>query len=113
MSVVNYEGVLQGLERLESGQWVAFGKPLDTPATEEQVIETVTEALQEPGKDEVFAARVFMFGQHPGFQYTSQSLLALLVAYERECEGGDSVEPVAEILREAARKIAIIEALTV
>jgi hypothetical protein len=54
-----------------------------------------------------------VFGSKTGFQYTSQALLAMLVAYEQECEGGDGVEPVVAILREAARRIAVVEALTV
>ena len=110
-SGVTYEGVLQGLEKTEF--WQFEGTDYSTPATESDVLETVAEALSEPDKAEVVAARDFVFGPRTGFAYTSQALLAMLVAYERECEGGEGVEAVASILREAARRIAIVEALTV
>lgn len=108
------EGVLAGLVwcAVHPG-WSFEGREYETAATEAQVSETVVEALAEPGRTEVQAAREFVFAGKTGFQYTSQALLAMLVAYEQECEGGDGVEPVVAILREAARRIAVIEALTV
>lgn len=120
MGTTTYEGLLAGLVGSESDtaaadartEWSFEGRPYDTPADEAAVLESVGEALTEPERNDVVAARDFVFGQRTGFQYTSQALLAMLVAYERECEGGDGVEPVVAILREAARRIAVIEALT-
>ncbi len=111
---VRYDGVLAGLERGTGvdGCWAFEGCGYDTPADEAQVLEAVGEALEEPDREQVAAAAGFVF-KRGTFQYTSQALLAMLVAYETECEGGDGVHAVAGILREAARRIAVVEALTV
>jgi len=97
-----------------SGSWEFEGREYETPADEASVMGAVEEALAEPGRAEVKRARDFVFGGGAGANtYTAGALLAMLVAYEQECDGGEGVEAVASILREAARRIAVIEALTV
>ena len=119
---VRYDGVLAGLVRARDGGtgplcWSFEGKQYDTPADEATVMATVNEALEEPDARGVAAAREFVFGGKAGMTYTSQALLAMLVAYEAECsvdgevEGG--VAAVAGILPEAARRIAVVEAFKV
>jgi hypothetical protein len=111
-----YEGVLSGLERGlgVDGCWAFEGVGYESPADESDVMAVVGEALSEPDENGelVRAARKLVFG-HPQVTHTSQVLLAMLVAYEQECgEDGDGVAEVQRVLREAARRVAIIEALT-
>lgn len=112
-SVVSYEGSLRGLERGtgDDGCWAFEGRSYETPATEADVLEQTGEALVEPSRSDCTAAAKFLF--NGPFQFTAQALVALAAVYASECEGGDGVDPVVAILREAARRIAVVEALTV
>lgn len=111
--VICYEGALRGAERGTGpdGCWAFEGRSYDTPATEDAVLETVAEALEEPDDAAVDAAHDALF--RGPTQYTAQLLSALAAAYEREVGDGEGCDPVTSILREAARRIAVIEALTV
>lgn len=112
--VIVYDGVLRGLERGAGpdGCWAFEGVGYDSPATESEVEGMVEDALAEPSGELRRQAHELLFGRG-GSQYTAQAVLALAEAYERECEGGDGVSEVVRILAEAARRIAVIEALTV
>jgi len=108
---VAFDGVLSGVV-LTDGDWSFEGVVYDTPATGEQVIECANEALEEPGDDVVAQARKLTFGSNA--TYTSQAVLALVAAYDAEVgPDGDGSAQVIAILREAARRIACIEALTI
>lgn len=106
----NYDGMLAGLTSVD-GEWQYEGASYDTPATENQVVACVGEALAEPDEATVVVARKLVFGA--GATYTSQALIAIAAAYADECEGGDGVGAVLSVLQDAARRIAVIESLTV
>lgn len=105
-----YDGALKGAQHTEGLGWCFEGTVYDTPADEPTVVESVGEALQEPDTSLVEGARKLVFGG--SCTYTSQVLLAMATAYAEECEGGDGVDPVVKLLQEAARRLAVIEALT-
>lgn len=107
----NYDGMLAGLAN-DNGAWSYEGASYSTPATEGDVRSVVDEALCEPDDKTVAAAAKLVFGS-PGITYTSQALIAIAAAYGNECEGGEGVEAVLAVLRDAARRIAVIESLTI
>lgn len=109
-ATLTYDGALRGLTLTDGSEWSFEGRTYDTPADEATVSECVGEALTEPDQSVVDAARKLVFGGNA--TYTSHALLAMATAYEKECDGGDGCEPVAALLREAARRVAVIEALT-
>jgi len=108
---MKYEGALLGLSAGGSG-WEFEGRGYDTPATEGDVREVTEEALGAPGEALVGDVGKLLF-RHPQAQYTASVLLAMAAAYEAEVGDGEGSEPVAAVLREAARRVAVIEALTV
>lgn len=108
-NTTSYDGMLSGLTS-SNGDWSYEGASYEVQATETQVIECVDEALAEPDESTVAAARKLVFGV--GATYTSQALIAIAAAYAAECEGGDGVGAVLAVLQDAARRIAVIEALT-
>lgn len=110
MSHTTYDGALKGAEHTPDLGWSFEGTVYDTPATEDDVITSVGEALQAPTLDMVQCARKLVFGGT--CTYTAQALLAMATAYEQECEGGDGVDAVVNLLQEAARRLAVVEALT-
>lgn len=112
MNARTYDGMLSGLSNVD-GDWLYEGRTYDTPADEATVVETVGEALSEPDAPMVKAAAALVFGRESGVQYTSQALTAIAAAYANECEGGDGVAAVLAVLQDAARRIAVIEALTI
>ncbi len=107
---ITYEGAMQGATHTEGLGWSFEGTVYDTPADEGTVITSVGEALTSPDESLVEGARKLIFGG--SCTYTSQVLLAMATAYESECEGGDGVDGVVKLLHEAARRLAVIEALT-
>jgi hypothetical protein len=107
---ITYDGALKGVTRTHGEVWCYEGREYDTPADEPTLVDSVGEALTEPDVSLVEGARKLVFGGSA--TYTSQVLLAMATAYESECDGGDGSEPVAAVLREAARRVAVIEALT-
>lgn len=107
---ITYDGALKGAVYTEGLGWSFEGMAYDTPADEATVQDSVGEALTEPDQSVVDAARKLVFGGNA--TYTSQALLAMATAYEKEVDGGEGAEPVAALLREAARRVAVIEALT-
>jgi|SRR5688572_1877265 len=107
---ITYDGALKGAQHTEGLGWSFEGTVYDTPADEATVQDSVGEALTEPDQSVVDGARKLVFGGNA--TYTSQALLAMATAYEQECDGGDGCSPVATVLREAARRVAVIEALT-
>lgn len=111
LPVTTYEGMCAGLVR-NNDMWYFEGLEYETPADEAAVLETVGEALSEPNDALVAAAGKLVF-HNPQITYTSQVLIAMAAAYASECEGVEGVEPVVAILQEAARRIAVIEALTI
>ena len=110
MSIQTYDGALAGLT-LSDGSWTFEGREYDTPATESDVLGTMGEALGDVDDEQIKAARKLVFGGT--CQFTAQALNAMALAYEAECGDGEGVDPVVVILREAARRIAVIEALNV
>jgi hypothetical protein len=103
-----FEGTLAGVEG-SAGEWSFEGVKYDTPATADDLESCAEEAMAKPDEKTLANAQLLVFG--PGTTYTSQALLAMAEVYEREvCELGD---PVSAILRESARRIACIEALTI
>ncbi len=106
---IAYEGTLQGVTYTD-GQWSYEGRTYDTPAEVGDLCTSVGEALSEPDTSVVEGARKLVFGG--AATYTAQALLAMATAYEQECDGGEGCDPVAAVLREAARRVAVIEALT-
>lgn len=111
MSKRTYDGMAAGIE-LVDGDWTFEGKPLPSPATESGVLETLDESLQEPDETTVAAARKLVFGS--GATYTAQALLAIAAAYDAEVgPDGDGSDQIMSILRETARRIACVEALTI
>lgn len=109
-TTITYDGALKGATLTSGTEWCFEGRMYDTPADEATVNDTVGEALTEPDQSVVDAARKLVFGGNA--TYTSHALLAMATAYEQECDGGDGCDPVATVLREAARRVAVIEALT-
>lgn len=109
-TTVTYEGALRGVTYTE-GTYSYEGRTYDTPADEATLVQSVGEALTEPDESLVQGARKLVFGGSA--TYTSQALLAMATAYESECDGGEGADPVAAVLREAARRVAVIEALTI
>lgn len=109
--ITTYDGALSGLTN-DDGAWTFEGRSYDTPADETAVLETTGEALEEPSEALTEAARRLVFGPG-GATFTAQALSAIALAYEAETGGGDGCDPVTAILREAARRIAVVEALTV
>lgn len=108
---ISYDGTLTGLVSSSDG-WVFEGVGYDTPADEAHVIEAANEALGEPDASVTAAAHKLVFGSNVTF--TSQAVLGIAAAYEAEVgPDGAGLDHVLEILREAARRIAVIEALTV
>ncbi len=107
-----YDGMLAGLVSSVDDGWSFEGASYDTPADEHTVIETVYEALSEPDGEAVKAAAKMVFS-NPRVTYTAQVLTAMAAAYASECADGDGVDAVVAILQEAARRIAVIEALTI
>lgn len=105
-----YDGALKGAEHTPELGWSFEGTVYDTPADEATVVESVGEALQEPTSALVEGARKLVFGSSA--TYTSQVLLAMATAYAEECDGGDGCDPVVKLLQETARRLAVIEALT-
>ncbi len=105
-----YEGALQGATHTQGLGWSYEGTVYDTPADEATVLTSVGEALQEPDTSVVQGARKLVFGG--SCTYTSQALLAMATAYVEECDGGEGVDAVVKVLQEAARRVAVIEALT-
>lgn len=111
MSQVKLDGVLAGVARVD-GEWSFEGASYSTPATESDVIACANEALEEPDAKSIEAARKLTFGS--GVTYTAQALLAIEAAYVAEVgDDGDGTPQILAILREAARRIACIEALTI
>lgn len=117
MSIQTYEGALKGLS-FESCElavikgWNFEGRTYDTPATEGDVMAEVAEGMSEPDAHSVGKAHELLF--RCSTTHTGQALTALARAYETEVgEGGEAVDPVVAILLEAARRISVIEALTV
>jgi hypothetical protein len=108
---ITYEGMCAGLVRNDD-MWYFEGTAYDTTATESHVLEVVGEALTEPERDAVAAARTFVF-ECPEITYTAQALGAMATAYAEECEGGEGVDAVVAILQEAARRVACVEALVI
>jgi hypothetical protein len=104
-----FQGTLAGVVG-SVRSWSFEGVEYDTPAEADDLEICAAEAMAAPEKPLIEKAHTLVFG--PGTTYTSQALLAMAEAYEREvCEnGGDSVSA---ILRESARRIACIEALTI
>lgn len=110
-AVLRYDGMMAGLVRAEA--WIFEGREYATPASEIEVCDTVGEALTDVSAAGVARARSFVFGQGAS-TYTAQALLAMAEAYELEVgDGSEGVDPVTAILRDAARRIAVVEALTV
>lgn len=108
---IAYDGTLAGLVSTADG-WVFEGVEYDTPATESDVIECAHTALEEPDAPTVKAAHALVFDR--GCTYTSQALLAIAAAYDAEVgPDGTGSEQILAILRETARRIACIEALTI
>lgn len=108
----NYDGALQGAQHTEGLGWCFEGTVYDTPADEDTVVTSVGEALSEPTPELVSATSALVF-KRGDVTYTSQVLLAMAAAYADECEGGEGVDPVVKVLQEAARRVAVIEALTI
>lgn len=106
-----YDGPLKGAVHTQGLGWSFEGTVYDTPADEATVVDSVDEALTSPDESLVQGARKLVFGGSA--TYTAQALLAMATAYENECDGGDGCDPVVAVLREAARRVAVIEALTV
>lgn len=113
---ITYEGGLTGLVRSgdqDQCQWEFEARAFDTPATESDVQGTFCDAMAEPTGQQVDKARAFVFGAgETAYTYTATALNSMAFAYAEETDGGDGTDPVVAILREAARRIAIIEALT-
>lgn len=102
------DGTLAGVSG-KPGQWSFEGVEYDTPATADDLEICAEEAMAQPDQKTLALASQLVFG--PGTTYTSQALLAMAEVYERTvCETGDTVSA---ILRESARRIACIEALTI
>ncbi len=110
MSKLTLDGVLSGVSQLD-GTWQFEGVSYDTPATESDVISCANEALSEPDESVVEQATKLVFGGNA--TYTSQAVLAMAAAYTAEVGDGDGSDHVVRILREAARRIACVEALTI
>lgn len=103
-----HSGTLMGVEG-SVGSYSFEGVEYSTPATQDDLEACAEEAMAQPDEKTLALAKQLVFG--PGTTYTSQALLAMAEVYEREvCEIGDTVSA---ILREAARRIACIEALTI
>lgn len=115
---IHYDGALSGLSRTgalrmgDADTWTFEGRSYDTPATEDDVLETTAEALSEPSEPAVELARDLVFGKS-GCTFTSQALTAMARAYEAEAADCDACSPVVALLLETARRVAVIEALTV
>lgn len=92
--------------------WSFEGVEYDTPATADDLDACSIEAMAPPDEAMINRADGLVFG--PGANYTSQALLAIMVAYEREVGNASAGVPqVLAILQDAARRIACIEALTI
>jgi hypothetical protein len=103
-----FEGTLAGVVGSVRA-WSFEGVEYDTPAEADDLEICAAEAMAQPDEKTLAVARQLVFG--PGNTYTAQALLAMAEVYEREvCETGDAVST---ILRESARRIACIEALTI
>lgn len=106
-----YDGTLAGLVATDDG-WCFEGVSYDTPADDATIVESVGQALEEPSGAEVKAMAKLMF--NGSSQFTSQLLTRMAVAYELECgDDGTGVQQIKAILIEAARRIAVIEALSI
>lgn len=112
--MVKFDGTLAGVEG-SAGSWMFEGVEYNTPAGADDLAACAEEAMALVDKPVLDLAHKLVFG--PGTQYTSQALLAIVEAYEREVGETSPNEPgpfqVVTILREAARRIACIEALTI
>jgi len=109
--VTKFDGALTGVVG-EACAWTFEGAEYNTPATAADLVIQMGEALATPDPEQLEAAHRLVFG--PGTTYTSQALLAIREAYEREVGiDGDGSMRILEILSEAARRIACIEALTI
>lgn len=107
--MIKFEGTLAGVAG-SVGAWSFEGVEYDTPADKDDLEICAAEAMAQPSEKSLSLAQQLVFG--PGNIYTAQALLAMAEVYERAvCEnGGDAVST---ILRESARRIACIEALTI
>ena len=106
--MIKFEGTLAGVVG-SVGSWSFEGVEYDTPAADCDLLACAEEAMAQPSEKDLALAQQLVFGS--GCTYTSQALLAMAEVYEREvCENGDAVSA---ILRESARRIACIEALTI
>ena len=112
MSTITYDGQLKGATLTNGTNWCFEGTMYDTLADEDIVLQTVGEALAEPAATLVSATSRLVFN-HTEVTYTSQVLTAMAAAYANECEGGEWVDAVVKILHEAARRVAVVEALTI
>lgn len=109
--MIKFDGTLAGVEG-SAGSWSFEGVEYNTPAKDGDLISCVGEALSAPDEREITLAHKLMFNTNT--TYTSQTLLALMAAYEREVGiDGDGTPQILAILQEAARRIACIEALTI
>lgn len=109
---ITYEGVLQGAVHTEGLGWCYEGTVYDTEADEGTVLESVGEALSTPTEELVCDIKRTVFSRGD-VTYTSQVVSAMALAYAEECEGGDGVDAVVKLLQETARRLAVIEALTI
>lgn len=109
-----FDGALQGAQHTEGLGWSFEGTVYDTPADEATVQDCVGEALAQPTQDLVSHMHRIMF-KRGDVAYTSQVLLAMMRAYAEEvggASGSDGSDAVCKLLQEAARRVAVIEALT-
>lgn len=108
---LSFDGTLAGVARTD-GEWSFEGTAYDTPAADSDVIACANEALEAPDAKTIEAARKLVFA--PGATYTAQALLAIEAAYVAEVgDDGAGTQEILAILRETARRIACIEALTI
>jgi hypothetical protein len=109
--MIKFDGPLAGVVG-STGAWTFEGTEYDTPASADDLVIQMGEALAAPDEKQLASAQTLVFG--PGTTYTSQALLAIREVYEREVGiDGDGSAQILGILSEAARRIACIEALTI
>lgn len=111
-NTVSFDGALRGATLANGSDWSFEGRAYDTTASEADVLTTVAEALEAPADALVTAVAKLTFS-NPHVTYTSHVLTALAAAYAAECVDGDGTDPIVAILQETARRVAVIEALTI
>ncbi len=112
-TLVSFDGALRGATLANGSDWSFEGRSYDTPAGETDVITSVAEALEAPADALVAAVGKLTFS-NPHVTHTAHVLSALAAAYAAECgDGSEGTDPIVTLLQETARRVAVIEALTI